>query len=172
MKSNFNRLGGYIEEIDERNVSGSEENLLGISVSKCFIPSIANTIGTNWKKYKVIHPGDFAYIPDTSRRGDKIAIAYYNGKQNGLVSEVYTVFRIIRNDLLLPEFLFSWFKRPEFDRYARFMSVGSVREIFDWNALCNVELPVPPIDIQRKKVDEMKTISRLISSKEKINNNL
>ena len=148
MKSNYKRLGDYIREVDIRNIDDNKLELLGVSVEKCFIKSIANTIGTDWRNYKTIRRGEFCYIADTSRRGDKIGIA------------------------LLPEYLNLWFNRPEFDRYARFHSHGSVREIFDWEEMCAVELPIPDIAAQQKIVETYNAIERRISIKRKINDNL
>lgn len=172
MKSNYKQLGQFIRQVDVRNSEGKEENLLGVSVQKKFIPSIANTVGTDFNKYKVVKKGQFTYIPDTSRRGDKIGIALLEDYEEGLVSNVYTVFEIIDEKQLIPEYLMLWFSRPEFDRYARFKSHGSVREIFDWNELCMVELPVPDIEKQRKIVKAYKTITDRIALKQKINDNL
>ena len=172
MKSNYKQLGQFIRQVDVRNSEGKEENLLGVSVQKKFIPSIANTVGTDFKKYKVVKKGQFTYIPDTSRRGDKIGIALLEDYEEGLVSNVYTVFEIIDEKQLIPEYLMLWFSRPEFDRYARFKSHGSVRKIFDWNELCMVELPVPDIEKQRKIVKAYKTITDRIALKQKINDNL
>ena len=172
MKSNYKQLGQFIRQVDVRNSEGKEENLLGVSVQKKFIPSIANTVGTDFKKYKVVKKGQFTYIPDTSRRGDKIGIALLEDDEEGLVSNVYTVFEIIDEKQLIPEYLMLWFSRPEFDRYARYKSHGSVREIFDWNELCMVELPVPDIEKQRKIVKAYKTLTDRIALKQQINDNL
>lgn len=171
MKSTYKRLGDYIRQVDVRNVDDKRYELLGVSVEKCFISSIANTVGTDWHNYKVIKKGQFCYIPDTSRRGDKIGIAHLVDREIGLVSAVYTVFEVWNRDLI-PEYLMLWFKRPEFDRYARYHSHGSVREIFDWEEMCNVELPVPPIEEQQKIVDAYQTIEHRIALKKKINENL
>lgn len=158
MRSNYKRLGDYIREVNIRNKENIEDNLLGVSVTKEFIPSVANTNGTDWKKYKIIKYGQFCYIPDTSRRGDKIGIALLLDREKALVSQAYTVFEIIDQNVLLPEYLMLWFKRPEFDRYARFMSHGSVREIFDWEKMCNVMLPIPDIRIQINFVENYRKI--------------
>lgn len=171
MRSNYRKLGDFIGEIDRRNKEDRRENLLGLSVAKCFIPSIANTVGTDFKKYKIIEKGQFAYIPDTSRRGDKIAIALLKDSDFGLLSNVYTVFEVTSPELL-PEYLELWFKRPEFDRYARFKSHGSVREIFDWEQLCDVELPVPPIEEQRRIVSAFRTIGDRVQTLEQLNDKL
>ena len=172
MKEGYRFLGEYIRQVDIRNKEGKKENLLGVSVQKQFIQSIANTIGTDFTKYKVVKKGQFTYIPDTSRRGDKIAIALLEDYEEGLVSNVYTVFEVIDTEKLLPEYLMLWFSRPEFDRYARFKSHGSVREVMDWEEMCKVELPVPDIEKQRKIVKAYKTITDRIALKQKINDNL
>ena len=172
MKSNYKQLGQFIRQVDVRNSEGKEENLLGVSVQKKFIPSIANTVGTDFKKYKVVKKGQFTYIPDTSRRGDKIGIALLEDYEEGLVSNVYTVFEIIDEKQLIPEYLMLWFSRPEFDRYARFKSHGSVREVMDWDETCKVELPVPPYEKQKEIVDGYKAITERIALKQKINDNL
>lgn len=172
MKEGYRLLGDFIRQVDVRNTDGKEENLLGVSVQKMFIPSIANTVGTDFTKYKVVKRGQFTYIPDTSRRGDKIGIALLTGYDEGLVSNIYTVFEVKDENELLPEYLMLWFSRPEFDRYARFKSHGSVREIMDWDEMCKVELPVPSIEKQRSIVKAYNTITDRIELKRKINDNL
>lgn len=172
MKSNYKKLGQYIRQVDVRNTEGKEDNLLGVSVQKVFIPSIANTVGTDFTKYKVVKRGQFTYIPDTSRRGDKIGIALLEDYDEGLVSNVYTVFEVIDEKQLIPEYLMLWFNRPEFDRYARFKSHGSVREIMDWDEMCNVELPVPSYAEQHEIVDAYRAITDRIALKKQINDNL
>lgn len=172
MKDGYRQLGDYIRPVDLRNTDGQETNLLGVSVQKKFIPSIANTVGTDFTKYKVVKKRQFTYIPDTSRRGDKIGIALLEDYDSGIVSNIYTVFEVIDTELLLPEYLMLWFMRPEFDRLARFKSHGSVREIFDWEQMCAVELPVPDIEKQRKIVKAYKTITDRIALKQQINDNL
>ena len=172
MKEGYRLLGDFIRQVDVRNTDGKEENLLGVSVQKMFIPSIANTVGTDFTKYKVVKRGQFTYIPDTSRRGDKIGIALLTDYDEGLVSNIYTVFEVKDENELLPEYLMLWFSRPEFDRYARFKSHGSVREIMDWDEMCKVELPVPSIEKQRSIVKAYNTITDRIELKRKINDNL
>lgn len=172
MKEGYRLLGDFIRQVDVRNTDGKEENLLGVSVQKMFIPSIANTVGTDFTKYKVVKRGQFTYIPDTSRRGDKIGIALLTDYDEGLVSNIYTVFEVKDENELLPEYLMLWFSRPEFDRYARFKSHGSVREFMDWDEMCKVELPVPSIEKQRSIVKAYNTITDRIELKRKINDNL
>lgn len=162
------RLGDYIQEIDVRNRDLSVTTLLGVSVNKEFIPSIANTIGTDMSTYKIIKNRQFVYIADTSRRGDKIAIALLEKHDIAIISQAYTVFEIKDTNKLLPEYLMMWFRRPEFDRYARFHSHGSAREIFDWDEMCDVSLPIPPIERQREIVAEYETLSKRIHLNEQM----
>lgn len=169
--SKLKKLGDYIQQIDIRNRDLSVNRLLGLSINKCFMESIANTIGTDFKSYKVVKKGQFAYGPVTSRNGEKITIALLE-EPECIISSSYTVFEIIDDSKLLPEYLMLWFLRPEFDRYARYKSHGSVREIFDWEEMCRVELPVPPIEEQQKIVDAYNAIENRIKIKQKINEKL
>lgn len=171
MKSNYKRLGDYIRPIDVRNKDLQVTRLLGVSIEKRFIESIANTIGTDLSTYKIVKKGQFAYGPVTSRNGEKVSIALLE-EDSCIISSSYSVFEIIDTELLLPEYLNLWFKRPEFDRYARFHSHGSAREIFDWEEMCNVELPILEIDEQRRIVNAYNTIEHRIELKHKINENL
>lgn len=167
-KENYKRLGDYIREVDVRNRDLEVKELLGVSISKEFIPSIANIIGTDMSSYKVVKFRQFVYIEDTSRRGDKIAIALLQDFKEAIVSSIYTVFEVKNQNELLPEYLMMWFRRPEFDRYARFKSHGSAREIFSWEEMCDVFLPIPPIEQQRKIVAEYEAISRRIRLNEQM----
>lgn len=171
MKSTYKRLGDYIRQVDVRNRDEKVTRLLGVSIDKKFIESIANTIGTDMFVYKIVRYGQFAYGPVTSRNGDKVSIALLT-EAECIISSSYTVFEVIDKKVLLPEYLMLWFMRPEFDRYARFHSHGSAREIFDWEEMCNVELPIPPIEEQQKIVDAYQTIEHRIALKKKINENL
>jgi len=164
----YKRLGDYIREVDVRNRDLSVSTLLGVSVSKEFISSIANTIGSDMSVYKIVVPKQFVYIADTSRRGDKIAIALQSKKNAIIVSSAYTVFEVKDCNELLPEYLMMWFRRPEFDRYARFHSHGSAREIFDWSEMCDVMLPIPSIERQREIVAEYETLSKRIRLNEQM----
>lgn len=171
MKSEYKILGDYIRLVDERNRDLAITNLLGVSISKKFIPSIANIIGTDLSNYKIVRTGQFAYGPVTSRNGEKISIAYLDDN-DCIISSSYTVFEVTDKEKLDPEYLMLWFSRPEFDRYARYKSHGSVREIFDWDELCMVELPVPEIEKQKNIVKAYKTITGRIALKQQINKNL
>lgn len=168
MQSNYKRLGDYIEETNIRNTALYDYPLLGVSIQKQFMPSIANTIGTDMSTYKVVYKNQFAYGPVTSRNGNKISIALLQNEEAALISQAYTSFRINNLEELLPEYLMMWFCRPEFDRYARFKSHGSAREIFDWQELCDTLLPVPSIEKQQAIVEEYNTIERRIELNNKL----
>ena len=171
MKSNYKKLAPYIRQIDERNKDLEVKRLLGVSIEKRFIESIANTIGTDMTSYKIVRKGQFAYGLVTSRNGDKVSIALFE-EDECIISSSYIVFEITDTNYLLPEYLNLWFKRPEFDRYARFHSHGSAREIFDWEEMGNVTLPIPSIEEQQKIVDAYNAIERRIAIKRQINDNL
>lgn len=171
MKSSYKKLAPYIRQVDARNKNLEVTRLLGVSIEKRFIKSIANTIGTDMSSYKIVRKGQFAYGPVTSRNGDKVSIALLE-EEECIISSSYLVFEITDTNALLPEYLNLWFKRPEFDRYARFHSHGSAREIFDWEEMCNVALPIPTIEEQQKIVDAYNAIERRISIKRQINDNL
>lgn len=149
------KLGELVELTDERNSMGrySLEDVKGISTEKNFIETKANMDGVSLDSYKVVNYRDFAYVPDTSRRGDKIALAFNNNSRSVLISSIYTTFKCNRLDLLVPEFLYMFFNRPEFDRYARFNSWGSARETFSWEDFCDLDITLPSIEQQRKYVD-------------------
>lgn len=160
-------LGDYIQQADERNRDLKVSFLQGVSTSKVLIETKANTSGVSFHNYKIVRKGQFVYVADTSRRGDKIALAM-NSDKDCIVSAIYTVFEVNDKSKLLPEYLFLFFKRPEFDRYARFHSWGSARETFDWNDMCEVKLPVPDIKIQEAIV----TIYHTLEARKRINEQL
>ena len=165
---NYKRLGDYIQLVDKRNQDLRDLPLMGLSISKEFIPSIANTIGTDMSTYRIIRRNHFAYGPVTSRNGEKITIALFDDYDEALISQAYIPFEVSDTNQLIPEYLIMWFRRPEFDRYARFMSHGSAREMFAWEDMCNSQLPVPSIEKQREIVAEYKAIQNRI----KLNNQL
>lgn len=148
------KLGELIKQCDERNTKNDylADDVRGISTEKSFIATKANLNGVSLTSYKVVKHGEFAYVADTSRRGDKIALAFNSTKNEILISSIYTVFRVTRVDLLDADYLFMYFNRPQFDRYSRFNSWGSARETFDWSEMCDIEINLPPIDIQQKYV--------------------
>jgi len=151
-KYGASELQTHIRQIDARNLDLSLNNVRGISsVLKDFIKPKANMNGVSLSNYKIVKNNQFAFNPNTARMGDRIPIALNTAKPC-LVSAIYPVFEIINTDELLPEFLLLWFKRPEFDRYARYNSWGSARETFDWSEMIRVRLPVPPIEVQKSIV--------------------
>jgi type I restriction enzyme S subunit len=166
-KEPLKRLGEYIEQSDERNRDLQVSFLQGVSTSKVLIETKANTSGVNFSNYKVVRTGEFVYVADTSRRGDKIALAM-NSAEPCIVSAIYTVFRVSRTTELLPEYLYLYFQRTEFDRYARFNSWGSARETFDWTDMCDVKLPIPSIEKQEAIV----TIYHTLETRKRINGQL
>ena len=168
MTAEYHRLGDYIREVNVRNRELKVTRLLGLSIEKKFIPSIANTIGTDMAGYKIVHRRQFAYVPVTSRNGEKITVALLEDCDEAIISQAYTVFEVVDCEKLLPEYLMMWFRRPEFDRYARFHSHGSAREVFDWDELCDVQLPVPSIERQREIVSEYETLTRRIRLNEQM----
>ena len=168
MQSSYKRLGDYIREVNIRNRGLVDYPLLGVSIQKVLMPSIANIIGTDMSTYKLIKKNQFAYGPVTSRNGDKISIALLEKHENALLSQAYTVFEVLYENELNPEYLMMWFKRPEFDRYARFMSHGSAREIFSWAEMCDTLLPIPLPEKQLEIVKEYQVIQNRI----KLNNQL
>jgi type I restriction enzyme S subunit len=171
MKSNYNPIGEYIRLVDERNTALEELPLMGLSVSKVFFPTIANLVGTDMKTYKIVYRNQFTYIADTSRRGDKIAIALNDRFDKMLVSQAYTPFEVKDSKELDPEYLMMWFRRPEFDRYARFKSHGSAREVFDWEEMGNTLLPIPFIAKQREIVKEYNAIRNRINLNQQLSKN-
>lgn len=149
------KLGKYIELSDLRNSEDKygEDAVVGISTQKMMISTKADLAGVKLTSYKLLPPGYFAYVPDTSRRGDKMSLCFNNTKDTFIVSSISIVFYINNEEALNPEYLFMYFNRPEFDRYARFNSWGSARETFDWNDMCDIEIELPSIEIQQKFVD-------------------
>lgn len=155
-------LGKYIEQADKRNSDGAltVTDVQGISTDKCFIPTKANMDGVSVLSYKIVAPSEFVYVADTSRRGDKMALALNSSDNDILISSIYTVFRSVNQNVLLPEYMLLLFNRPEFDRYTRFNSWGSARDTFDWSEMCRVQIPLPPIDVQQAIVDVYHCLER------------
>ena len=149
------KLGELIQLEDERNSQGlySIDDVKGISIQKIFIETKADMQGVSLTPYILVKPDFFAYVTVTSRNGEKITLAHNTTENTYIVSSSYVVFSIKRNDLLLSDYLFMYFNRPEFDRYSRFNSWGSARETFSWEDLCDIEIDLPSLDIQQKYVD-------------------
>lgn len=149
------KLGDLIEQSDERNSENqySVDNVKGISIQKIFIETKANMEGVSLTPYKLVQPDDFAYVTVTSRNGEKITLAHNKTEDTYIVSSSYIVFRVKRQDLLISDYLFMYFNRSEFDRFSRFNSWGSARETFSWEDMCDMDVELPPIDIQQKYVN-------------------
>lgn len=165
MKSNYKRLGDYIEVVEERNRDLSVTLSQGICNLKYF--QNPRQVAENSAADKIVRKGWFAYNRATTRNGDKISIAYRDG-EDCTVSASYLTFKIKDENLLNPYYLMMWFKRPEFDRYARFKSHGSAHEYFEWEEMCEVMLPVPPIEEQRKIVAEYQAVERRIENNRRL----
>ncbi len=165
---NWVRLGDYIEYCDERNKDGiyTIDDIKGISTEKKFIATKANLDGVSLTAYKVVHKNEFSYVADTSRRGDKIALALNTTDKPVLISSIYTTFRSADVTKLLPEYLFLILSREEFDRFSRFNSWGSARETFDWGEFCNIQIPLPDIETQQELVDTYNGLKALAEQNE------
>lgn len=172
MTKNNQRIGDYISLVDERNTDGSITNLMGISIDKCYIPSVANVIGTDLRNYKIIRKGQFACSLMQVSRDQKIPLAMFTSNEPAIMSPAYVLFEVKRSDELLPEYIDLWFKRVEFDREASFYAVGGVRGSLDWEDFCNMRFPIPSIDEQRKVVHAYQVISDRIALLNRINDNL
>jgi type I restriction enzyme S subunit len=167
---NLVSLGDYIEPCDERNSieKYTLDDIRGISTGKKFIDTKANLDGVSLTAYKVVHKDEFAYVSDTSRRGDKIALALNTTNKPVLISSIYTTFRSIDTNKLLPEYLYLFLSREEFDRLSRFNSWGSARETFDWSEFCRIQIPLPDIDIQQELVDTYNGLKALAEQNESL----
>lgn len=171
MKSTFNRLGDYIVEIDNRNKDMSVSNLLGVSISKEFMPSVANVIGTDLSNYKIISKNQFACSLMQVSRDGGIAVSLYKEDKPSIMSPAYHLFEIVSNELI-PEYLEMIMISSEFDRAAVFYAIGGVRGTLTWNEFCDMRIPVPSIEEQRKIVHDYKVIADRIELLKKINVNL
>lgn len=161
------RLESYIREVDVRNDDYlGLDSVRGISTEKCFIPTKANMDGVSLSNYKVVAPGQFAYVADTSRRGEKISLACNDSESSYLVSTISLVFET--DSRLLPEYLMLFYCRSEFDRYSRFNSWGSAREVFNWTDMADVKIPVPSLSVQQSIAD----VNRVYLDRKKINEQL
>jgi type I restriction enzyme S subunit len=167
MKSSYKKLGPYVEPVNQLNDGMEVEELLGISNNKYFQNSHTNTIGIDLATYRVVRTGQFAYNRATTRNGDKISIALRHGG-NCIVSPSYRIFKSKDENVLNSEYLMMWFRRPEFDRYARFKSHGSAHEFFEWEQMTEVELPIPHISKQREIVKEYNIIQNRIKLNEQL----
>ena len=170
--SGYQPIGQLVERVDVRNNNERIALLLGVSIDKCFIKSVANTIGTDLSKYKVIRKNDFAVSLMQVSRDEKIPIACLKDYDEAIMSPAYSIFRVVDENVILPDYLDLWFKRSEFDREAAFIAVGGVRGSMPWEEFCRIQVKVPPIDEQKKVVRQYKVITDRIALKQRINDNL
>ena len=171
MKSNY-KIEDLVIRIDERNSDVSVKTLLGLSIEKCFINSVANTVGTDLSKYKIIRNKDFAVSLMQVSRDQKIPVAMQEEYDIAIMSPAYHIFRVKDERIILPEFLDLWFKRPEFDKEASFIAVGGVRGSMPWNEFSSMVVPVPSIERQQEIVNAYRAIKYRIALKQRINDNL
>lgn len=172
MKSNYDALGNYIRLIDTRNKDNITNKVMGINIDKFFMSSVANVIGTDLSKYKLITKGKFACNPMHVGRDERLPVALYGEDEPALVSPAYFMFEIIDNNVLDENYLMMWFRRAEFDRICWLHTDGSVRGGITWDDICRMELPIPIINEQRKIVEAYKIVEEKIKLKRKINDNL
>ena len=168
----YKTIEELVEKVDERNTDNKISELIGVSIDKCFIKSVANTNGTDLSKYKIIRKNDFAVSLMQVSRDSKIPIARLEDYDVAIMSPAYPIFRVKDTSVVLPEYLEMWFKRPEFDREAAFIAVGGVRGSMPWEEFAKMKLPVPTMDKQKNIVKAYKTITDRIALKQKINDNL
>lgn len=166
-KTGYKRLGDYIREVDVRNRDLEVNELVGLTINKAFIPSVANTIGTDLSNYKVIRKDQFACSLMQVSRDGKMPVAMFEG-ECAIMSPAYPMFEVVDKTVLLPQYLMMWFSRNEFDREASFYAVGGVRGSLTWQDFCDMTLPIPPIEQQRKIVAEYETISKRIRLNEQM----
>ena len=172
MKSNYDALGNYIRLVDTRNTDFVTEQVLGINIDKYFMPSVANVIGTDLSKYKLITKGKFACNPMHVGRDERLPVALYTENEPAIVSPAYFMFEIIDNSILNEDYLMMWFRRPEFDRLCWLHTDGSVRGGITWDDICRMKVPVPRLDEQIEIVQSYQAITDRIALKKRINDNL
>ena len=172
MKFNYEKLGNLIEISEMKNSDLAVENLVGMNINKEFIPSVANTIGTNLGRYKVIHKDQFACNLMHVGRDKSVVVSKYPSETPSIISPAYKIFQVKDKSIILPDFLMLYFLRAEFDRLGWFYTDSSIRGSLDWSKFCNIQIPIPDIDIQKKIVDIYQFFNDRIELKEKINNNL
>ncbi len=163
MKSNYKKIGDYIRLVDERNAGYKVKTLLGLSISKQFIPSVANIIGTDMENYKIIRKNQFACSTMQVRRDKKMPVALLKDVDEALISQAYPIFEVTDSTKLLPEYLMMWFTRQEFDREACFYAIGGVRGSLEWEDFCDMQLSIPHPDKQREILKEYNTIANRIA---------
>lgn len=168
---NYKRLGDYIREVNVRNRELEVTKLVGLTIDKAFIPSVANVIGTDLSNYKVIRKEQFACSLMQVSRDGKMPVAMYE-EDEAIMSPAYPMFEVVDKEILLPQYLMMWFSRSEFDREASYYAVGGVRGSLTWEDFCNMQLPIPSITRQLEIVTEYETLTRRIRINEQMIQNL
>ncbi|MEA4868954.1 hypothetical protein SDC9_53769 [bioreactor metagenome] len=168
MQNNYKPIGDYIQLVDERNKGLNVKQLLGLSISKQFIPSVANIIGTDMENYKIIRKNQFACSTMQVRRDRKMPVALLQEVDEAIISQAYPIFEVKDEKVLLPEYLMMWFSREEFDREACFHAVGGVRGSLEWDDFCNMKFPLPSPEKQREIVAEYTTVNNRIELNNKL----
>ncbi|PKP33550.1 MAG: hypothetical protein CVT99_00975 [Bacteroidetes bacterium HGW-Bacteroidetes-16] len=163
MRKDYKRIGDHIQLVDERNKDLQVKQLLGLSISKQFIPSVANIIGTDMENYKIIRKNQFACSTMQVRRDKKMPVALLQEVDEAIISQAYPIFEVKDDEQLLPEYLMMWFTRSEFDREACFHAVGGVRGSLEWEDFCGMQLPIPSINKQHEIVKEYNVIQNRIT---------
>lgn len=172
MRSNYKKIGCYVQQANKRNKDMAIINLQGININKLFMPSVANTVGVDLSKYKIVSKYQFAFNPMHVGRDEMLPISMLDSDKPVIVSPAYVVFEIKDHEKLDPEYLMLWCRRPEFDRNTWFTTDSSVRGGFSWSDFCELELPVPSIEKQREIVREYNTIVTRIKLNEQLNQKL
>lgn len=168
MKLGYKRLGDYIQLVDERNRNLEVTNLLGISVTKNFISSVANIVGTDMANYKIVRKNQFACSIMQVRRDKKMPVALYLEDKPSIISQAYPIFQVIDESVLLPKYLMMWFTRSEFDRETCFLAVGGVRGSLEWEDFLNMELPIPSPEKQKEFIAEYEAVENRIQLNKKL----
>jgi type I restriction enzyme S subunit len=168
MKSNYSELGKYIQEVNVRNSNLTITNLLGVSMEKTFIPSVANLNGVDLSIYKVLRKDQLACKLMSVGRDEKLPVDLYKDENPAIVSSAYYVFEPKNKEELLPEYLMMWLCRPENDRYIGFISGGDVRGGISWDTFCSLPIKVPHPDKQREIVKEYNNIQNRIALNEQM----
>lgn len=172
MKSSYKPINELVERIDIRNSDGNAAILMGLSIDKCFIRSVANTVGTDLTKYKVICKNQFAVSLMQVSRDSKIPVACFRECDRAIMSPAYSIFQVVDESVVLPDYLDMWFKRPEFDREAAFIAVGGVRGSMPWEEFARIKVCVPSLERQKEIVDAYKAVNERIYIKQQLNDNL
>lgn len=157
------QLGEFIEEVDERNSDLSVTLAQGVDVNMTFIP--AKREAEDKQNAKIVREDQFAYNKVVKSNGTKLPLALRKGEPC-FISSSYSVFRIIDEACIIPEFLFLLLSRSEFHRYCGYKAEGTTRDVFSFSELCRVRIPLPPLEVQQSIVrlyhciEEAKGIAR------------